>query len=355
MLVHAIKNACIINFLIFAICACKKRDSDSETSQIFYRSEDSARGDVSQRRGARPEEFPYILTVGNKCTGFLISPDFEYAMSANHCGIKVNDSVCFAAQALKDSHCDQPGIVSEIVDSSKSYIYDYAILRIRWVDPLPSTAKFLRLEDHNNISQLKEDASRVELIGYPADKYAKGVLSISHCKLRAGINEARDKRRDDAVAFLLQSWQTNRKYRQDPEYEAMRDECYTFNTERRTFRADCSVYGGNSGGPLIDSVSGRAIAMPATFFPETVKASKCYGKYWEKFFWPIWHPNDAEHKFKPPPEAKNHWATRWDNLDREKSPIEDLPEFIPVFEMVRASAFLQSNAEIFGISGPQEN
>jgi V8-like Glu-specific endopeptidase len=350
-----IRDFCQVICLISTAAACKDRQEESKVHQIFYDAKDGERGDVSQRQAAKSGEFPFAISVGNKCAGFLISPEFDIAMTANHCQIKVNDPVCYADDALKDTICANPGLVSEILESSKSYLYDYSIIKISWVDPLPNNARHLQLEAFDTISALKKGLGQLKLVGYPADKYAKGLLTVSHCQVRAGVNEARHLKQDIRNAQLLNQWQAETIYYQDPEYDLMREKCYTFNKERRTFRADCSVYGGNSGGPLIDANSGRAIGLPATYYPEKALQSQCYKAYWQKFFWPIWYPNDATGQFKSPPEPKNSWADKWDNLDRETSAIEDIPEFIPIFEIVQTSEYLRANAEKFDLSPTKEN
>ena len=111
-----------------------------------------------------------------------------------------------------------------------------------------------------------------------------------------------------------------------------------------TFAHDCSVYGGNSGGPLLrkDIVWG----MPATYFIEPSQTNgtgayeSCYEKYWDLFFKPILNSDK--------PQASEEYKDKfsdWDQLDRNSEDISRFPRAIPVHLIVEKSAFLKDHPE----------
>ncbi|MBF0441755.1 MAG: hypothetical protein HQK54_07630 [Oligoflexales bacterium] len=350
----------LIFVILFAVNlpGCNRQEQSSEIKQIF----------TDQKRDTIPHsQAPYILSVGRGCTGFIIDSVRNIAISAMHCDIRKElTSICFGLERLyTDSWepfaCPDPGYVTEVIESSPVSGLDYVIFRYDFIfKEKTRSARSLKLAGTNSLQKLMDDKTPLVMVGYPSDSYQKTQLTASRCRVRGvdvkpqGISGTQEeiKKYEEDAGKLISAWENDPKYHTRSDYQDMRNECFTITSNLSSFRpsykTDCSVYGGNSGGPILTGEQETVIGMPASYYqkpePEEDKNSSedpCTDKYWDIYFKPILGE-------KPPKEGdedSSRHSAIWDKLDRDSSDITDFPDAIPMFLIVQKSAFLQKNRQ----------
>jgi hypothetical protein len=324
--------------VFLTVCGCKTASPNpSGVTQIFIE---------QQRDDVTLASVPYIISVGYGCTGFIIDVAKDIAISAAHCGVEGGAPVCHGLEntekwALEgpEGNCQFRGIVHRVIESSAVHDLDYAVFEIKW-EARPNNLISVKLAKTNQLKNLLESKSELRLVGYPSDKYRKFQLTTSRCRVRD--SEIRglplDEEMQEFNNRLLTAWKEAR-YKSRDDYLDMRNECWFIaadtSSHRPSFTYDCSVYGGNSGGPVL--AGNTVVGMPASYFDEPTgfpQQEICFEKYWDTFFRPV---VDSD---PPEPEDGN---PNWDKLNRESSDLADFPVAIPMYLIVERSKFLLAN------------
>jgi hypothetical protein len=119
-------------------------------------------------------------------------------------------------------------------------------------------------------------------------------------------------------------------------------------TDPWVFYFDCSVYGGNSGGPIyyLDEITKEPIVVgfPSTYFPKPSPDAassdlSCYDAFAPEFITPILG------NYRPY-YGSNEGQSAWNDVDRAKTPLEHLPAAIPMPMIVQKSKFFASRPDL---------
>jgi hypothetical protein len=295
------------------------------------------------------------MAFENRCTAFVLDAQKHIAMTAKHCSPLVGDKVCFGAKDLNwandpTANCLTFGWLAEVLGESPQAQLDYVIFRFDTAQPSPQMGS-VKLIANDVLSTLALNGTPIAMAGYPADSYREKMFTESRCRVRSGL--ADDPYRADYLG-LIQFWESGStqlpgatvpgtKSKAQPlaaerDYPAMRNACYTIGIgplDRPLFFEDCSVFGGNSGGPIVLAGKRLVIGMPRTYYPEKPFQSQCYKDYWDKFFKPYYRT--------PMPEP--HTFDNWDKLDRNAIRLNDFPTAIPMHVIVENSGYLKTHPE----------
>lgn len=319
--------------------------SQSDSKQVFS---DAKRTTISHAQA------PYILRLANQCTAYIIDKTKLIGVTADHCNAELNMQLCFGAADIRAQSCPYPATVTKFIEDKSTTPQasldelDYAVFEFQFQGAVPTNMKELKLSGTDALlTKALNEKVPLALVGYPADSVQNGQLTRSDCNARLGMQL-------DASADsknLINTWETNAKYKNDPEYAAMRQACLHINTDpgkyRPTFIADCSVYGGNSGGPLKFADYDVVLGMPATYLPSPdtpVPEADCIEKYWDKFFAPLSGMTKDQVIAEGKKERQN-----WNKLDRSTTDVEAMkatfPREIPMHFIVAKSPFFKANMQ----------
>jgi hypothetical protein len=343
------ENKWLIRGLFMAIVIMSQQcrpQGNSDSKQVFT---------DAQRQSINHEEAPYILRLANQCTAYIIDKTLFIAITADHCGPELNMPVCFGANTISDQSCSYAATITELLEDKTKVPQadveelDYTVFKFQFSGAIPANMKALKLSGSEAIlTKAVNEKMPLALVGYPGDNFQNGALTRSDCVARAGMQLEVDPENDK----LIKAWEADAKYKGDPEYAQMRQACAHVNNEPKRFRpsfiADCSVYGGNSGGPLKFADHDIALGMPATYLPSPqtpVPEGDCLEKYWDKFFKPLTNSVTKEQVIA---EGKKQ-RENWDKLDRSTTDMNVIkatfPREIPLHLIVEKSPFFLSNPQ----------
>lgn len=238
--------------LIFLVSACKVRQNDSAAKQIFA---------DAKRETINPTDAPYILSMHEGCTGFILDHEKKIAMTAMHCDVKETTPICFGHQQLFNLETGERipcpkyrGNIAEIIETSHLLDFDYVIFRYEFANDLTPPAQSVRLNGDDNLQTLLDNQTELNMIGYPADPYQKTLLTKSQCRVRTAKT---DNDRFAMAYFNLRKPLSELKLKlkekpeliNHPRLQEYVNECFgNVPEEARQFRpsikTDCSVYGG---------------------------------------------------------------------------------------------------------------
>ena len=359
--------------------ACKPRQAESETKQIF--NTDLPGSPNSQRVWDLDAfKYPYIIyTMG--CTGFILDKDANIAMSAHHCSIVVGQHICHGAPGQFSTNkmklvnnkvtCPTEMVITSIIEESRYGDMDYVIFKYDILDSEGKVTTVGREKMENvrvlgslkHLGDLYANKTTINLTGYPADEYAKGTLTHSWGVVRSEVRQSKYYRLNKANWEKLQAgWDANpRRYKADPVRYREMLECLPWRTrftvtDPWVFYFDASVYGGNSGGPVyyLDEVTKEPIVLgfPSTYLrkppaPSNGKAAAaapdCYDEFTPEFITPILGANYTT-------IFGGEGQPDWNNIDRQKTPVEHLPAAIPMPMIVQKSKFFANRPDLVFVS-----
>lgn len=346
---------CVLMSLTLSILACHREGTPSESKQIFL---------DQQRYLVEPTQAPFIISVNAGCTGFILDTAKKIAVSAQHCGVTQASQICFLQSRLrgddwKISSCQYEGAVAEIIEASPVAELDYVIFRYEFTKTEPKGLRSVRLAKQDFLQTLHKDQRRLKMLGYPGDAYQRTRLTSSSCLVRdpsiSTLASQTPPEAQQASDAIIKAWEDDKRYSGRDDYRDMREACFFIASShlklRPTFKEDCSVYGGNSGGPILIENSQIVIGMPASYYPQPDPnrkvnlsvANTCYDKYWDVYFQPYWGQRPA-----PSVQDQSVEIARgkiWDKLDRQSSDLSDFPTAIPMHLVVESSKFLRTNQQ----------
>lgn len=237
----------------------------------------------SARRDAYPNEKHGIVKittnfankVAGRCTGYFIknANNRFFIASAQHCAKYDFEKYCkaqsihvtTASRAFK-GYCE-----SVIISHEKS---DFVIFEARFADPdeVLRNIQFLTLADN-----VPSGGTLLKLIGYPGDEERKGQLTVSEkCSVLSTNRTALQELTEEEVTMLNSQKITrapapgNKARSQKPtavEQEAALARKRSADIKKYAVKKlhNCSVYGGNSGGPLLIFGTSTVIGMPMNY------------------------------------------------------------------------------------------
>lgn len=316
--------------------ACKKTSTTSSIQQIFTQ---------QQRVDASSETTGFLAAIESGCAAFVIDETAGIAMSADHCHVKVNDRVCFDAKHASDAaetwvtQCAYRGKVQEIIELGNGSL-DYVIFRFSLLEKPRPFNPMLLSKSPDLLKTLLQSKDVISMTGYPGDEYAQGFKTTSWCRVRSDRSVVNYAEYKLMLTKLRSTWRDDQKYNRHRDFGKMVQECshmmdlhadYVSSDHQTVFHHDCSVYGGNSGGPIYTLVRGVrvAIGMPQTYSSDPNVDAGCL-EYWDTFFRPILNTDP--------------WVDRnWNAYDRESATIEELPYAVPMHLIVKQSKFLKAH------------
>ncbi len=383
-LAYAIGYACAV--LIASHCKLRRVDR-SEAKQLFR--QDIPGADGNQRVvGVDPNRYPFIVALPMGCAGVVLDNEAGIGMTAFHCELAKGDHFCHGSPknlrialmqaghgsrsgdlqaAVGIKNCPIEGVVTGIVGGSETAELDYTIFTFKLNHPelrgKLQTARLLADSEslkRLNVRGLPTNAPKVtiEMTGYPGDEYAGGLLTASACYVQSGqMPYPYSQDRLNYIKTLEMAWsRPNSVCAQYPVECGAARSCFVRLASRNILRFayDCSVYGGNSGGPIyyFDPLTGEpiVIGMPSTYlmkppYPE----DKCASNFRAKFIDPF---VDFEAMKKAPSSVGT--VPSWNQSDRPTLDPRLMPMAVPMPNIVRDSPFLQKFPKMLKLSFEEE-
>jgi len=381
-------NLCVMPLAMLGLCwvtGCKSPQGEtSEYLQIFS---------DQQRERVEPANYPFIL-ASEGCTAFVIDHIEQIAISAAHCEIEMGEEICHggAITLFRNGKaiCPNSGKVTEIIENSRqlrqAWMGDFGnedqipvpeVPKDHWTPPDQDFVIFkfkvakperltqsIKLARSAPLKEMFENRIRLEQIGFPGDKYQKGYLTRSLCRVRhpeavsiKGFSYSGWFVKAPEQQQLIRAWYSRSEYHSRRDFKEMRKVCsgiryfsiYDQSTENVRFINDCSTYGGNSGGPIL--VGNIAVGMPAGYFPDPESATNhfinpqvaCYEKYWNDYFFPILNaPAPSREQMN---ESFKKKFIGFDRLDRRLEDLDSFPRGILMQEIIAQSKWLQEHQQ----------
>lgn len=336
----------VLGFIVFA-SACKFHSNESSVKQIFS---DARRETISST------EVPYMLAVNSKCSGFIIDHEKRIAITATHCDVAKKSPICFGQEQLinfeeqKSVTCPKHGgYISEIIESSSHLDFDYVIFRYEFDNPVTSIGQSVRLNGERNLESLLNGKTELNMIGYPGDPDQQSRLTRSRCRVRTSTLH-----HDELGEFSFQVKKLYNDFQsklsekpdllKDPDLNEAITICFQEALDkahqyRPSFKTDCSVYGGNSGGPILIEASKVVIGMPSSYLLKPTMEQSDSEISCTDYFRPYGI------KFPTPPSSDPKVAHQWNKLDRNSSDLSNFPTAIPMHLIVDHSEFLKNNPQ----------
>lgn len=365
---------CLMVQSFAAACKPRREKTSSDVEQIFAADLIEGGWRVS---GVNFSETPYLIALENGCSGFVIDWKNQYAMTAAHCHPVEKMPIYWGAVSsnnFKQQVFDRrivPAQISEIIESSRPAELDYAIFKFTSdydFSPLVGTEAVVSSAANNLSIMLQRGKtlpnapdSWVYMTGYPSDKYAQSQITTSKCHVQSTPTLTKlQSTFKPQWTKLMNAWEApDSVYKKDPRYPGMR-ECFRdmaiANNER--FFYDCSVYGGNSGGPIYyrgpKTARSVVIGLPRTYYPDpededsnNSKFDKCIDDYGDTFFKPIVSDTKKDYPYLYY-KTSYTWNKEWDSSVRNPDPNADVtvyPSAIPMVNIVKTSSFFKEHLE----------
>ncbi len=353
--------------LLSACSAAMAGQSAAERKTIFNDGIGSAIGPDSRRRLIDPSEATYVMSTESNCTAQILDVE-GVGLTAAHCRVQVGEAVCYGQEArygtLSDpAQCPHRGRVTELVEwgpyfqtqnraeypevlkvESRDEL-DHLVFKFEWESDPPPSATTIRVAGRSVVGSLFLRRTPLALVGFPSDEYADDRLTRSECVVR---EKTQTVERAPVFAWLAERWERDARYHQHPAYQEMRQACVfieQYPPRNLFFRADCSVYAGNSGGGLVAEKARIAFGMPDNYNgpPKKARSLPCFAKtdatgatYWDIFF------RDLLKGAEPWRAAGN---PNWNQLDRASALTGDFPKFIPMSSIVEHSPFFRTHPQ----------
>lgn len=370
-------------FLFFTAASCKPRQQDTSSAKQLF-------AERWREIGINTAEVPFIIALENGCSGFVLDWEDKIAMTAAHCEPEETQKVYFQASSTHDLEGQVArgeayhGIIQNILAKRVQGELDYVVFNFSsnhsFKDLIGTEA--VLLDDEQKFGELLANKTQIYMTGYPSDvapptvknqsvknQYADSRLSRSRCNVRSEIRlTPRAAANKEDWKKLIAAWEAPdtpeypNPYRANgKEYSDMRA-CYpeVASGNNGRFYYDCSVYGGNSGGPIyyIDPVTQRAvvIGLPTTFkrgpqskIDDAKDFADCNAKYVDKYFKPIIgaaaYPLVTKED-KNTPSATIPATRNWENSSRQDD-YRTFPTAAPVTRMISASPFFTRHTELW--------
>lgn len=193
-----------------------------------------------------------------RCTGFFVKnrDNKPLVATARHCA---QYDLTLACKDRRVSITTQFGAHSGVCRKTVVSVdhLDMAIIEVR----IPNWRTVSREIDFLELSeQAPRVGTEVKMLGYPGDRNGQFTIT-ENCAITDGrLVEFKDYPAADQQAYYV--WRGNRP--DDPEVVRRSN----LIVGRRDAFNNCSVYGGNSGGPIIISNSNVALGMPTAYWPK---------------------------------------------------------------------------------------
>lgn len=227
-----------------------------------------------------------------RCTGYFVKNINErfFIATAQHCAKYNFEKYCndkgvhiTTASGNHKGFCE-----SVLITHDKS---DFVIIEARFINPeaVRKSIKFLTLAD-----SVPAAGTNLKLIGYPGDEERRGQITVSEkCQVLSTNRSAMQELTKEELEFLgakkslpqaphVQA-DPFRPQAVDPEVAAAKKYAKDIKAYAVKKLHNCSVYGGNSGGPLLAFGSDVVVGMPMNYLrlPVTRKFSEHSGMHFE--------------------------------------------------------------------------
>lgn len=253
----------------------------------------------SVRRDAYPQEKQGIVRVitnfgkyNGRCTGYFVknADNRFFIASAQHCANYDFAKFCKAGSiSITTASGNHKGSCENVIIS---YPYsDFVIFEARFANPdeVLRSVEFLTMS-----SSTPPGGTSLKLIGYPGDEERKGQLTVSEkCSVvktnRTAMQEMKKedfellKGKQPAKPAPKQTVAPQKPREPNPEVELQKRRAADIKKYAVKKLHNCSVYGGNSGGPLLIHGTTTVIGMPMNYIrlPVTREFSKDSGMHFE--------------------------------------------------------------------------
>jgi V8-like Glu-specific endopeptidase len=229
---HYIRIPSFISLALAAItltatASCKKPKQDDANLNQFFEN--------SKRRRANSAEQGMVMRLDNGCTAFAVknTADKSLIITARHCVDFDPKSWCANGGGLTDNFGNS-GRCTQIIASTVA----------KDVMMFESDIDVSKVQGLRLASFVPQKSTRLTMIGYPADNYAKGQLTVT----------------ENCWILETEVRENGHKYKTDK----------TRITDRIASH-NCSTYGGNSGGPMILKGSDIVVGLPYSYMPDDYK------------------------------------------------------------------------------------
>lgn len=217
----------------------------------------------SNRRGATLDEIRSLVRMSSGCSGFFVknSKNKNLIMSSRHCYDFEFAEKCLSGGVelfAFDNHGGALGTCKQVVVSSRES--DALIFEVEFSDQFTPP-------DHQFILAARdpEVCTPLQLKGFPADHHRLGRATVSeNCWIQPKFSHhAYFSFSEEAKIDALRSAEEVTTTYSDSFWEAFSDLNMEFGLH------NCSVYGGNSGGPLQIFGTQIAIGLPMEYLPNS--------------------------------------------------------------------------------------
>lgn len=216
----------------------------------------------------RPGDWAYrsILKLSMGCVGFFVKNNKNkiYVATARHCVAYEMTKACINNSfTLKTMIGEHIGVCKKVVVGTGED--DMIIIEVEFPNKRIIQDFFLPL---TIASYFPEQWTRLNLIGFPTDYYRKGKFtSATNCWVNNNI--------DGFNIKIARNHLTTRQYRENQaEYNHRVQTGVTtpsLSSQIKPINSyfNCSVYGGNSGGPILVEGSTEVVGIPNAFLPNS--------------------------------------------------------------------------------------
>lgn len=368
---------------------CKPRRELSEEKHIIVsktRGGDRHDGRFTVENPAA--QFPFILISETGCTSFIIDVEKGYALTAFHCSIidvtdKTKSPVILKPKLCYDlkqdikkdlydnlDFCKYPAKITQVLDYSirdegPNGGSDFILYKYEWTGPVKPIARAIKISSsRDDLLVARQGKLPIQLVGYPADNIQQAKLTRSECVVKSDLSQSAKMR--ERLALLSQFNPPNPKNSQVPAEQVCFDYFADFfgisvgfvgDISQTRFTTDCSVWGGNSGGPYIVNWQGEwiALGMPATYIPDKKRNPadeanlESYRKKFaeNKYTCKSVYDRDFRSALGPEPwnEIEEIFSTTSSYALPETDTARFLPKGIPLADQIQSSTFLKANGK----------
>ena len=188
------------------------------------------------------------------CSGFFVTNSDHrlFVATARHCADYHFAEACRDGKLKVETFAGKfRGTCSAVIASDDDH--DAVIFEAEFANPADQVVEKIRFLDLS--TKGAPAGTRLKMFGYPGDAYRNGTLTVTE---NCWANKGRDSRRYLTVGEASISQEFSASQESDDWTTRIRN-------KENMVAYNCDVYGGNSGGPVLNEDTLDVIGMPATY------------------------------------------------------------------------------------------